>query len=333
MTAIKEFERLESLGLWRDLKDSQRREVAVSFGESTLVLSDINNRPITHWSLAAIEDAGNSENGIIFTVDDLGEETLEIDDQIMISAIYKIKASIEARRPHPGRLRLFLGASILISFLGVSIFWLPNALTQYASNIVPDSKAVEIGEVILKSIQKTTGSTCSTPLGERALRRLENRVIGSPSNRIQIIEMGNRPSLHLPGGNILLNYRLTLNEPNANLIAGYAILERAIEDEKSPLFDLFKSMGLKKTLKFLGTGDIDNSDLEYFANNQLFGSLSAPKADTISELFNVAEIPRTRFANHANRSDLLIANDLMAEEYLPILDEVDWLNLQEICEN
>ena len=333
MTAIKEFERLESLGLWRDLKDSQRREVVVSFGESTLVLSDINNRPITHWSLAAIEDAGNGENGIIFTVDDLGEETLEIDDQIMISAIYKIKASIEARRPHPGRLRLFLGASILISFLGVSIFWLPNALTQYASNIVPDSKAVEIGEVILKSIQKTTGSTCSTPLGERALRRLENRVIGSPSNRIQIIEMGNRPSLHLPGGNILLNYRLTLNEPNANLIAGYAILERAIEDEKSPLFDLFKSMGLKKTLKFLGTGDIDNSDLEYFANKQLFGSLSAPKADTTSELFNVAEIPRTRFANHANRSDLLIANDLMAEEYLPILDEVDWLNLQEICKN
>ena len=333
MTAIKEFERLESLGLWRDLKDSQRREVVVSFGESTLVLSDINNRPITHWSLAAIEDAGNSENGIIFTVDDLGEETLEIDDQIMISAIYKIKASIEARRPHPGRLRLFLGASILISFLGVSIFWLPNALTQYASNIVPDSKAVEIGEVILKSIQKTTGSTCSTPLGERALRRLENRVIGSPSNRIQIIEMGNRPSLHLPGGNILLNYRLTLNEPNANLIAGYAILERAIEDEKSPLFDLFKSMGLKKTLKFLGTGDIDSSGLGYCANKQLFGSLSAPKADTISELFNVAEIPRTRFANHANRSDLLIANDLMAEEYLPILDEVDWLNLQEICEN
>ena len=46
MTAIKEFERLESLGLWRDLKDSQRREVVVSFGESTLVLSDINNRPI-----------------------------------------------------------------------------------------------------------------------------------------------------------------------------------------------------------------------------------------------------------------------------------------------
>ena len=333
MTAIKEFERLESLGLWRGLKDSQRREVVVSFGEATLVLSDINNRPITHWSLAAIEDAGNGENGVIFTVDDLGEETLEIDDQIMISAIYKIKASIEARRPHPGRLRWFLGAGILISFLVISIFWLPNALTQYASNIVPDSKAVEIGEVILKSIQKTTGSVCTSPHGDRALRRLENRVIGSPSNRIRIIEMGNRPSLHIPGGNILINHRLTIDEPNANLIAGYAILERAIEDEKSPLFDLFKSMGLKKTLKFLGTGDIDNSDLEYFANNQLFGSLSAPRAETIIELFTVAEIPLSRFANHANRIDLIVKDDLMKEQYLPILDDKDWLNLQEICTN
>jgi len=111
--------------------------------------------------------------------------------------------------------------------------------------------------------------------------------------------------------------RLTHQEENANLIAGYAILERALEDEKSPLFDLFKSMGLKKTLKFLGTGDIDNSDLEYFANNQI----------------NVAEIPRTRFAVHANRSDLIMTTDLVAEQYLPILDDEDWLNLKEICTN
>jgi len=92
-------------------------------------------------------------------------------------------------------------------------------------------------------------------------------------------------------------------------------------------------MGLKKTLKFLGTGDIDNSDLEYFANNQIFSSLSALKAETIIELFNVAEIPHTRFAVHANRSDLIMATDLVAEQYLPILNDEDWLNLKEICTN
>ena len=73
--------------------------------------------------------------------------------------------------------------------------------------------------------------------------------------------------------------------------------------------------------------------LEYFANNQIFSSLSAPKAETIIELFNVAEIPRTRFAVHANRSDLIMTTDLVAEQYLPILDDEDWLNLKEICTN
>lgn len=333
MTAIKEFERLEALGLWRDYKDSQRREVVVSFGNSTLVLSDINNRPITHWSLAAIEGAGNSDYGVIFTVDDLGEETLEVEDQTMIAAIYKIRASIDARRPHPGRLRWLIGSGILFFFLAISLFWLPNALTQYAAGIVPDSKAVEIGDALLKSIQKTTGSICTTPAGERALRRLESRVIGAPSSRIRIIEMGSRPSLHLPGGNILLNHNLAIQHPDANLLAGYAILERAAEDEQASLLMLFKSIGLRKTLSFLGTGDINNSDLETFADERLFGPLALPKTQTILDLFTIAEVPRTKFSNHSNRNDLLEKQDLRLEEYRPILDDSDWINLQEICTN
>jgi hypothetical protein len=331
MTAIKEFERLEALGLWRDRKEAQRREVVISFGDSTLVLSDINNRPITHWSLAAIEHAGSGDEGTIFTVDDQGEETLEIEDPTMIAAISKIRAAIDARRPHPGRLRVFLGAGVLIAFILFSLFWLPNALTRYAAGIIPDSKAVEIGDALIKSIQKTTGSACSTPAGERALRRLEDRVIGAPSNRIRIIEMGSRPSLHLPGGNILLNNRLVVQQTDANLLAGYAIMERAAEDEKAPLLALFKSIGIRKTLNFLGTGNIDNNDLEVFADARLFGPLAYPSAETMLELFKVAEVPRTQYARDANRLDLLEEPDLAPEQYEPILNDNDWVNLQEIC--
>lgn len=331
MTAIKEFERLEALGLWRDRKDAQRREVVVSFGDSTLVLSDINNRPITHWSLAAIEHAGSSDEGTIFTVDELGEETLEIEDPLMIAAIGKIRSAIDARRPHPGRLRWFLGAGILIAFIGFSVFWLPNALTRYAASIIPDSKAVEIGDALIKSIQKTTGSACSSPAGERALRRLEERVIGAPSNRIRIVELGSKPSLHLPGGNILLNYRLAVEYPDARVMAGYAIMERAAEDEKEPLLSLFKSMGVRKTLRFLGTGNVNPDDLESFADMRLFGPVSKPNAQTMLELFTVAEVPRTPFARAAKRPDLLTEPDLPPEAVEPILEDNDWVNLQEIC--
>jgi hypothetical protein len=331
MTAIKEFERLEALGLWRETANAQRREVVISFGDSTLILSDINNSPLAHWSLAAIEYKGSAENGSIFSVDDLGEETLEIDDSTMIAAIGKVRASIDATRPHPGRLRWFISAITLLLFLGVTIFWLPNALTKYAASIVPESKSVQIGDSLIKSIQKTTGSICSTPSGERALRRFEDRVIGAPSNRVRILEMGTRPSVHLPGGNILLNHRLTTQSSDANLLAGYAIMERAAEDEKTPLLDLFNFIGIRKTLGFLGTGGIGNADLEAFADWRLFGPHSDPSMHTMLELFTLAKVPFSAYATHAKNDELLRAQDLSPEQYDPILSDNDWISLQEIC--
>ena len=55
MTALKTYERLECTGLWRLDRETQRREVVVSFGQASLVLNNIQNKPLTHWSLAAIE--------------------------------------------------------------------------------------------------------------------------------------------------------------------------------------------------------------------------------------------------------------------------------------
>lgn len=54
MTALKEYERLESGGLWRMTPQDQRRDVIVSFGDATLVISDSANRALSHWSLAVL---------------------------------------------------------------------------------------------------------------------------------------------------------------------------------------------------------------------------------------------------------------------------------------
>lgn len=333
MTAIKEFERLEALGLWRETENAQRREVVISFGEASLVLSDINNRPLAHWSLAAIEHKGSSDNGSIFSVDEFGEETLEIDDPTMIAAIGKVRASIDATRPHPGRLRWFISAITLLLFLGFALFWLPNALTKYAASIVPETKSAQIGESLIKSIQKTTGSVCSTPAGERALRRFEERVTDTANSRVRILEMGTRPSVHLPGRNILLNHRLTTQSSDANLLAGYAILERAAAEEETPLLDLFNFIGIRKTLGFLGTGDISDSDLEAFADWRLFGPQADPSMNTLLQLFTAAKVPFSAYATHAQDDDLINAQDLAAEDYGPILSDNDWISLQEICDD
>ena len=55
MTALQKYERLEATGLWRETPDGQRREVVVSIGDATLVISDLNDTALTHWSLAAVE--------------------------------------------------------------------------------------------------------------------------------------------------------------------------------------------------------------------------------------------------------------------------------------
>ena len=55
MTALKKYQRLECTGLWRSDLSAQRREVILSFGKATLVLTDSQNRVLSHWSLIAVE--------------------------------------------------------------------------------------------------------------------------------------------------------------------------------------------------------------------------------------------------------------------------------------
>lgn len=45
MTALREYDRLEATGLWRPGPEEQRREVVVSIGEATLVITDMRDRP------------------------------------------------------------------------------------------------------------------------------------------------------------------------------------------------------------------------------------------------------------------------------------------------
>ena len=58
MTALDRYLRLEAVGLWRERADAPAREVIVSFGRSTLVLTDLEERPLGHWALAGVVAIG-----------------------------------------------------------------------------------------------------------------------------------------------------------------------------------------------------------------------------------------------------------------------------------
>ena len=41
MTALDKYQRIEALGLWRNNNASQRKDVLISIGETTLLISDM----------------------------------------------------------------------------------------------------------------------------------------------------------------------------------------------------------------------------------------------------------------------------------------------------
>ncbi|MBL4808367.1 MAG: hypothetical protein JKY31_13950, partial [Rhodobacteraceae bacterium] len=58
MTALDKYIRLESVGQWREHSSAETVEVIVSFGDSTLELTNLQDAPITHWSLLATRRIG-----------------------------------------------------------------------------------------------------------------------------------------------------------------------------------------------------------------------------------------------------------------------------------
>ena len=96
MTALAKYDRLEATGLWRPSPQEQRREVIVSIGDATLVISDMNDQAIAHWSLAAVDRYGSSTSPAVFHPDGDPSETLELmnSEAEMINAIEILRKAV-----------------------------------------------------------------------------------------------------------------------------------------------------------------------------------------------------------------------------------------------
>ena len=118
MTALSEYARLETTGLWRETPDSQRREVVVSLGDATLVISTMTDSALSHWSLPAVHRLNPGKRPALYAPDAEADELLEISEPQMIEAIETLRRAIDRTRPKPGRLR-WLG--MLMSFAGADL--------------------------------------------------------------------------------------------------------------------------------------------------------------------------------------------------------------------
>lgn len=336
MTVLKDYQRLESLGVWRAAEDAQRRDVIVSLGEATLTISDPNDTAITHWSLPAIERLNPGKRPALFSPGEDAGEMLELSDETLIEAIGKVQAAIERGRPHPGRLRTTLIAGTCLVLAGLAVFWLPSAMLEYTASVVPASKRLSIGENLLSMIRRVAGQPCDSELGAQALGQLHDRLLQDDGGRLVVLAAGVQTSTHLPGHIILMNRALVEDYEQPDVAAGYVLAEDLRADQTDPLLKLLQSVGLMASFKLLTTGDIPNDALAEYSETLLTEPAPTLSDTALLARFEQASVPATPYAYAVDISGeqtlpLIEADPVSSANAQPLLDDAEWVSLQGIC--
>ncbi|MBF9060327.1 hypothetical protein HKCCSP123_14170 [Rhodobacterales bacterium HKCCSP123] len=336
MTALEQYSRLEATGLWREAPDAQRRDVLVALGDATLMISTPAEVALTHWSLPAVARLNPGRRPALYAPGAETEERLEIEDPDMIEAIETVRAAIDRHRPHPGRLRLWIGGGIAALLLGIGVFWLPEALTRQTVALLPEASREEIGNRLLQEIGRLAGPICTSPRGSTALNRLARRSFGEDAPRVALLPTSIPETLALPGGILVANAGLVEDYETPEVLAGYLLAEDVRRTETDPMLTLLTEAGLGATLRLLTTGQIDEDPLHAHAAS-LLSREAPPVADgPLLARFEAAGISSLAYAFARDVSGetvlgLIEADPMRGQQAAPLLSDADWVSLQDIC--
>lgn len=336
MTALKKYARLESMGLWRDLPDGQRREVVIRMGEATLVLTDPkSDQVLSHWSLPAIRRLNAGKRPALYAPGEDATEELEVADDQMIDALKTVQAALKAANPRPGRLRSVLTAGATLSILALAAWTLPGMLINHTASVVPLAKRAEIGQLALDDITRLTGAPCTGELGLPALASLAERVFGPSDTPILYVlpEGLSRPS-HLPGGVILLPRALVEAGEGPEALAGAALAEGVASQATDPMLSVLDHVGLIATFRLLTTGDLPEGALAGYGEAYLKAAPIPAKAADLTAAFEAAQIPVTPYADYLRAQGASV--DQLTDPFKglipsPLMSDSDWIALQSVC--
>jgi len=336
MTALSQYARLETTGLWRMGPGDAGREVLVSFGNATLVLSDGSGLPLTHWSLPAVARLNFGTAPALYAPDPGGSETLEIEDELMVSAIETVRASVaKAQSVAPRQIRWGLSWGVVALALAGAAIWVPEALRHEALKVVPAAKRTEMGATVLGHLQRTLGPACREPLGAEALARLHDRTLGEEGQAV-VLPLGPQAPLALPGGIAVLSREMVERAAEPAVVAGQLLVGQAVEGE-DPMAGLLDEAGIWATLRLLATGNLDPEVLADHARALLAAPAPELGADRLGSAFARAEVPLTPYAldrdpTGESVADLMAADAFGGGEAPVLLTDSEWVALQGICE-
>lgn len=337
MTALKDIAKIETTGLWRAEKDAQRIEVFVSVGDDSLIISDVANTALSHWSLAAVRRRNPGKTPALYAPGNDTPEELEIEDATMIDAIERIRTAIERARPHPGRLRFLTLAVVAVTLVVLSLFWVPKALRDHTLSVLPRPQQVAIGQGMLARVIALTGPACTEPLGLEALEALNARVLPNVGARLIVLPNLPQPTMHLPGGHIIVSADLLDPALSSEAIAGHVLTAFMRANMRDSLREYLIFAGFQETFRLLTQGETNPETLRRYMDLRLTREAAQIDDQTLLEWFSQLRLPTTPYARTLDPASPQVQRLIDADPYMDtpapeVLSDTDWLTLTNICQ-
>lgn len=337
MTALTEFQRLEAQGSWRETPDARAREVIVSVGEATLTLMDpTSDRPLSHWSLPAVARLNPGRLPGIYTPSALApDETVEIDDPLMIEAIERVQRAIATHRKAPGRLRGVVTGLAALAMLAALVVWLPDALIRHAASIAPPAQARAIGHAILSDMERGAGPVCRRNSGQQVLDWIAPRLLGDDA-MVQVVPGPLNGALRLPGGMFVLGHDLLAASPGPEAGAGHLIAASLAVEDRQVTLDALRHAGLMASLRLMTLGTLPRDAMAGFGEAMLAQPNPRPDLALIPAAFAQRGLSTEPYARSmdptgATLMPLIEADPMRGAPMRDMLTDAQWLALQQIC--
>lgn len=338
MTALTEFQRLEAQGSWRQTPGARLREVVVSVGEATLILSDPKSEvPLSHWSLPAVTRLNPGEMPALYAPGAEGtDETVEIDDRLMIEAIERVQRAISAHRAHPGRLRGGLTVLAVAAMLAAAVIWLPDAIIRHAARIAPPAQARMIGEAVLADIERSAGAICTRASGQAVLDWSTSRLIGD-GTLARIVPGPLNGALRLPGDLYVLGADLIEGQPGPEAAAGHLLAARLASDPEAVTQAALHHAGLRAALQMMTLGSLPQDAMQGYGEVLLSRAVPRPPAPSLLAAMRQAGVGSQAYARSLDPTGQSVPELIEGDPFRTappakaLLTDQQWLALQQIC--
>ena len=221
MTALEQYSRLEATGLWREAPDAQRRDVLVSLGDATLMISTLSEVALAHWSLPAVARLNPGRRPALYSPrrghrgaagnrrsrHDHGDRNRARRDrpQTAPSGAVAVLDRGGARRRHAGAGGLLVAG---------------RADAGRPSPFCPRPAAQRSAPASCRRSGDWPDRSCTNPRGSTALNRLARRTFGEGAPRVALLPSSVPETLALPGGILVANAGLVEDHETPEVLAG-----------------------------------------------------------------------------------------------------------------